>query len=236
MPKARRREEGSPPLSRERIVDAAMQIADEGGLAVLTMRKLALVLGVEAMSIYYYVASRDALVSAMLELVHDQMEVAGSGPDWKAALRSSAMSAHRLLEQHPWASNLIESPARMTGRMRYMNGMLACLRRAGFSLEQTDLAYHTLDAHIVGGALWGVGIAQIARDFAPGPDGNGINGLPQWFRDSLSAGDFPNLVEHIEFHSSPAVAEHDTFEFGLDFILDGLERLPRSSQPEAEPQ
>jgi AcrR family transcriptional regulator len=236
MPKARRREEGNPPLSRARILEAAMQMADEGGLEALTMRKLASVLGVEAMSIYYYVASRDALVSAMLESVHDQMEIAGSGPDWKAALRSSAMSAHHLLEQHPWASNMIESPARMAGRMRYMNAMLACLRRAGFSLAQTDLAYHTLDAHIVGGALWGVGIRQIASEFAPESDGDGVAGLAGWFRDSLSGGEFPYLVEHVDFHMSPEAAQQDTFEFGLEVILDALERLPRAGERLAESQ
>ena len=209
--------ETRPPLSADRVLRAAIALADQGGLEGLSMRKLAQKLGVEPMSIYYYYAKKDELLDGITELVVEEIQLVPLGADWKSALRSSALSAHRALERHPWACGLMMSPSRVRqGRIRYMNSMLGHLRRAGFSTELTDRAYHALDSHIIGSTLWGVGYAVGS---SPSSD------LAAEFLRSLPAGEYPYLVEHVEQHLGLPEAGEITFEFGLDLILEGLGRL-----------
>jgi AcrR family transcriptional regulator len=211
-----------PTLSIERVLRAAIDLADAGGLQSLSMRKLARKLGVEAMSLYYYVSSRDAILDAILDLVVKEIEPAPDGTDWKESLRSTAISAHTVLERHPWACGLMMSPARVrAGRMQYMDSMLGRLRRAGFSAELTDRAYHALDSHIIGSTLWEAGYtdgAQAAEAEAPGESGAA-------FLQALPAGEYRYLAEHVEQHLAMPQAGKTAFEFGLDLILDGLDRI-----------
>ena len=223
MAQARTQEETRIPMSRERVLEAAIALADAGGIESLTMRRLAQELGVEAMTLYYYVANKDEILNGIADLIVGEIELPPSGADWKAAIRKTAISAHQVLLRHPWAANLVLSASGFSqARMQYMNALLGCLREAGFSPEMTDLAYHALESHIMGFTLWVVGmnlgsdedVAALASDF-----------LREFPRDEL-----PHLAEHIEQHMKPRDPDDEgAFAFGLDLLLDGLERLRAAS-------
>jgi AcrR family transcriptional regulator len=205
------------PLSIERVLRTAIRLADERGLESLTMRKLAEALGVEAMSLYYYVARKDDILDGIVDLVVREMDLASEGADWKSAIRRSAISAHEVLERHPWACGLMMSPARVRpGRMRYIDSMLGRLRKAGFSADLTDRAYHALDSHIIGSTLWEVG-------YSFGADG--LEDFATAFVRNLPVDEYPYLAEHVGQHIARPPAGETAFEFGLDLILDGLERI-----------
>ena len=125
--------EARAPLSRERVLRTAMRLADEGGLGSLSMRRLAHELGVEAMSLYYYVPNKDGIFSGLIEMVMSEVEPASAGPgrraDWKAEIRRSASSYHAALQRHPWAHSLMTSPERVSPtQVRYMEALLRSLR------------------------------------------------------------------------------------------------------------
>ena len=148
------------PLSRERVLRAAIELADAEGIGSLTMRRLAQELGVEAMTLYYYVANKDEILAGMVDLVTSQIELPRApGADWKAAIRRTAITEHEILTNHPWAAGLTLSVKQLsTPRLHYMNWILGTLREAGFSAEMTDHAYHALESHIMGFTLWEVGM------------------------------------------------------------------------------
>jgi AcrR family transcriptional regulator len=206
------------PLTRDRVLDAAMQLADEGGIDALTMRKLGQALGVEAMSLYNHVRDKDDLLAGILELVVGEIDVPPRVGEWKPALRRTAISAHDALVRHPWACSLMFSPqAVSTARLRWMEAVLATLREAGFSPELTHHAYHALDSHITGFTMWQVSIPFTADELAT---------VGATFLRELSRGEYPYVAEHAEQHASAKNDADDEgeFEFGLDLILDGLER------------
>jgi AcrR family transcriptional regulator len=210
--------EARPPLSRDRVLRAAIALADAGGIEALSMRKLAQELGVEAMSLYYHVAGKDEILNGIVEIVESDIELPDRGTDWKQALRRTAMSAHDVFEHHPWAASLTLSiTGRRPARWRYMNGILGCLREAGFSAEMTDLAYHALESHIAGYTLWS---SQIQLD------GEHLPSLAADFLSSLPVDELPYVVEHVDQHLKERSPENEgAFAFGLDLILDGLERI-----------
>ena len=147
------------------------------------MRKLAQALGVEAMSLYYHVANKDDIVSGILGLAMEEVELPPDDRDWKEALRASATSVHDVLERHPWAAPVMMSPARVSdARIRWMDAVLGRLRQAGFSANQTHHAYHALDSHITGSTLWQSSYAAAIRD---------TTRTAQDFLDSLPEGAFP---------------------------------------------
>jgi AcrR family transcriptional regulator len=150
------------PLTRERIFDAALRLADEGGIESLSMRKLARELGVEAMSLYNHVANKGDLVDGIVDLVVREIELP-AGEAWDAAIRRCAISAHETFLRHPWACSLVMSPkvdATVGGpRLRYMEWLLGRLREAGLSPELTYSAYHALDSHMLGFTMWQLGHA-----------------------------------------------------------------------------
>jgi AcrR family transcriptional regulator len=203
-------------LSRERVLAAAIELADREGIAALTMRRLAEELGTSAMSAYHHVANKDQLLGHMVDRVVEEMDLADGAGDWKVAIKRTATSAHELLIGHPWATPLLLSgPTVSAPRLRYMDAMLGCLRRAGFSPEQTDLAYHALDSHIMGFTLWLVGISAGLEKL--GPVSNAF--------DLFDADALPYLAEHARQHlREREPGEPGAFEFGLDLILEGLER------------
>ena len=210
-------EEPRIPLSRDRLLRAAIGLADEGGIESLSMRKLGQALGVEAMSLYNHVANKDDILNAIVEIVESEIELPPSGAEWKGALRDTAMSAHDVFQRHPWAAGLVLSAngARPV-RWRYMNAILGCLREAGFSVELTDHAYHSLESHIAGFTLWA---SQLTIDEEALPD------LAETFLSQLPE-DLPYLVEHVHQHlKERSLEDEGTFVFGLDLILNGLERI-----------
>src|SRR5512135_1368374 len=154
------------PLSRDRILRAALALVDEGGLESLTMRKLAQKLGFEAMSLYNYVANKDDVLDGILDLVLDESELPSPIGDWETAIRRSAVSVHEALRRHPWACALLMSARVRPARLRYMDSLLGRLREAGFSAETTYTAYHVLDAHILGFSRWQAGHSYDAAQAA----------------------------------------------------------------------
>jgi AcrR family transcriptional regulator len=219
------------PLSRERVLEAAIRLADEGGIESLTMRKLARALGVEAMSLYNHVAGKGDLVDAIVDLVVDEIELPSAAEDWEAAIRKCAVSAHEVLLRHPWACSLVMSPTNTgilpTSRVRYIEWLLRQLREAGFSPELTYHAYHALDSHILGFTLWQLGHSAAATDIAAGKD------FPDFVATlvaELRAGGYPYLAEHAEQHlAAPNDEGEREFDFGLDLILDGLKNAHGSA-------
>ncbi|MGH2394497.1 MAG: TetR/AcrR family transcriptional regulator C-terminal domain-containing protein [Candidatus Limnocylindria bacterium] len=205
------------PLSRERVLDAAISLADRGGIEALTMRKLALELGVEAMSLYYHVTNKDEILNAIGDMVVRQIDLPVAEEAWKTALRRTAMSAHETLLRHQWAASLLLSSGMVSqARLRYMDAILGTLREAGFSAEMTDRAYHALDSHIMGYTLWVAGMDLGSREDLVALATEFLRELPR---------DLPYLAEHVEQHIKPRSADDEgDFAFGLDLILDGLER------------
>lgn len=207
------------PLNRERVLQAAIALADASGIAGLSMRKLGSALGVEAMSLYHHVANKEEILTGILEMVMAEIELPPPGVGWQDGIRTTAISSHRVLLRHQWACALMMQPGRDTpSRFRWMEAVLRTFREAGFSAKLTHHAYHALDAHITGFTLWIVNLpvstGQELRDMA-------AEVLPQF-----PVAEYPYLVEHINYHlHEPAQDDVSEFEFGLGLILDGLERL-----------
>jgi AcrR family transcriptional regulator len=206
------------PLTREAVLDAAIALADAHGIAALTMRRLAQELGVEAMTLYYHVANKEEILSGIVDRVVGEFELPEPGDAWKAALRRTAVSAHDVLLRHRWAAALMLSSGSVSAsRLRYMEALLRTLRQAGCSATLTDKAYHTLEAHISGFTLW-----QVQMNLDP----ETLPALAEEFKATLPLGEFPFLVEHIEQHfEERAPDDEGAFAFGLDLLLDGLERM-----------
>ena len=207
------------PLSRDRILRAALELADEVGIEAVTMRKLGQTLGFEAMSLYNYVANKDDLLNGIVDLVLAETEPPSPVGDWDKAIRQSAISVHEALQRHPWACNLLMSPPRIRpARLRYMDSLLGRLREAGFSADATYHAYHVLDAHIFGFSLW-----QASHSYTPAETTN----IVAMFERMIPADEYPHLHEHGEQHLGvrPLHQEVSAFELGLDFIIDGLKKI-----------
>jgi AcrR family transcriptional regulator len=204
-------------LTRDRVLRAAIDLADQGGIESLSMRKLAEELGVEAMSIYHYVAKKEDLLAAIVDLVVTEFEVPSGGADWKADIRRSAISAHDVLMRHPWACGLIMSGTGIgLARLRWMESLLRRLREAGLSPNMTHHAYHALDSHIIGSTLWQAGYSAMKL---PADSGKS-------FLETLPGEEFRYLLEHAAEHMSRSKRKDvPEFEFGLDLILDGLEKI-----------
>jgi AcrR family transcriptional regulator len=201
------------PLSRDRILRAALALADEQGIESVTMRKLGRLLGgFEAMSLYNHVANKDDLLDGMLDLVLDECEPPAPDGPWDEAVRASAISIHAALRNHAWATPLMMTGGIRPARLRYMDSLLGRLREAGFSADLTYAVYHVLDGHIFGFALWEIGHTMKAEDAAE---------LASSVLPMLDG--YPYLREHADQHMNEG-AHHDlsAFELGLDLILDGL--------------
>jgi AcrR family transcriptional regulator len=197
-----------------------MKLADRGGFESLTMRRLAKQLGVEAMSLYNHVANKEDLVDGLVDLVFGEIEVPSPGnPDWRAAMRRRAVSVREALNRHRWAVGLMEgrmNPGPAT--LRNHDAMMGCLREAGFPFRAAVHAYSVMDAYIYGFAL-----QERALPFdAPEQTGEVMEAQRATVPDMDA---YPYLVETA---SEMATAGYDyatEFEFGLDLILDGLERF-----------
>ena len=207
-----------PRLSKERVLSAAMAIADRGGLPGLTIRSLAKELGAKPMSVYYYVASKEELLDSLVDVVFEEIELPDPHGDWREEMRRRAISARARLKQHPWAIGLLESrtsPGPAT--LRHHDVVLACLRHAGFSLELTAHAYALIDSYVYGFAL------QEASLPFEGPETVGEVAEP--IMALMATGEYPTMVEMATtYYLQPGYDFADEFEFGLDLILDGLER------------
>ncbi|WP_051713353.1 TetR/AcrR family transcriptional regulator [Spirillospora albida] len=214
------------PLSRRRVLRAAVEIADRDGLGRLTMRGLAQELGVEAMSLYHHVANKGAVVEGVLEVVlgeilraAEEVEAPDPADDWRAALRARVLAAREVLLRHRWAPRALEaSTTTSPAVIAYYDGVVGILRAGGFSY---DLAHHAL--HALGSRA--IGFSQ--ELFEPG----GEEGPAEAPDAAAMAERFPNLAGMVGAiaHDDPDGTlgfcdDRFEFEFGLDLILDGLER------------
>ena len=207
------------PLSRERILRAALTIADEHGIDALSMRKLAQALGYEAMSLYNHVANKDDLLDGLLDVVLEETETPSREEPWDVAIRASAVSVHDALRRHAWAPPLLMSGAHMRpARLAYMDSLLGRLRAAGFDADTTYHAYHVLDGHIFGFSQWETAYSS----YTPGDEVK----MRELFDNIITVEAYPDLREHGLQHFAEGPHRHvSAFEFGLDLILDGLRPL-----------
>lgn len=213
------------PLTRERILNAALELADNSGLDSVSMRKVAQSLGVEAMSLYKYVANKDDLLDGIVELVVAQMSVPSPDTAWREALRARAYAVRKILNCHPWAANLLESRVNIgPTRLRHHDSMFRILRNAGFSIGLSFNSMIALTSYVYG--------------FVILEEGNKLKKIPKDVdvQQMIPPAEYPYIYEMIEFvlesksgnEGIGNSAEADSFadfEFGLNHLFDGLERM-----------
>ena len=206
-----------PVLSRERVIAAAVALADVIGVDALTIRKLAAELDVKPMTLYHYVDNKEAIIDGMVDAVFDEIDLPPADIDWKQAIRRRAASARVVLARHPWAAPLMESrtsPGPAT--LRHHDAVIGCLRAGGFSFEMTAHAYAVIDAFIYGFALQEASLPATAGDEMADLAGAMSAAMPE--------GEYPHLAEFTTEHVlQPGYDFGREFDFGLDLILDGLE-------------
>ncbi|RZU53770.1 TetR family transcriptional regulator [Krasilnikovia cinnamomea] len=220
------------PLTRDAVLRAAVGLADSGGLAALTMRKLGEAVGVEAMSLYTHVAGKEDLLDGMIDVVFSELDLPDAGGDWRGAMRQRAISIRRALTRHRWAIGLMESrtnPGPAT--LRHHDAVLGCLRAGGFTVSLAGHAYSLLDSYIYGFALQERGL--------PFDTPEQTAELAQVMLAQFPADRYPHLAEFTrERVLRPGYDYGEEFTYGLDLILDGLERAASTagSAPPATPE
>lgn len=205
------------PLTRERVLAAAIEIADERGVGAVTMREVASRLGVEAMSLYNHVANKDDILDGMVDQVIAEFDLPTDVTDWREAMRRRAVSARETFECHPWTPVLLDSRVSSgPARLRYYDWVLGTLVEAGFSLEGAVRAFSLLDSYVYG---FGIQQFNIAADDAPTEE------MAEALLAALPAEEYPYLHRMaVHAMNSGYDAEAD-FEFGLEIVLGGLERI-----------
>lgn len=204
-----------PPLSRDRVIDAASRVADASGLAGVSMRSVGRELGVEAMSLYHHVSSKDALLDGLADWVFERVDTPSASGPWRAEMESRAHSARTVLFAHPWGLRLIESrrsPGPAT--LRHHDAVLGCLRASGFSVPLAAHVFSVLDAYVFGFVL-----TEVNLPFQPGD-------AAEDFIKSLGplAEHYPHLAEMIAVQVTGRDYQYgDEFDYGLTLVLDGIE-------------
>jgi AcrR family transcriptional regulator len=205
------------PLSRDRVLEAAIKLADQGGLGSLSMRKLGQELGVEAMALYHHFSNKDEVIDGIVDIVFSEIELPTDGTGWKAAMRRRAISLRDVLLRHRWAINLMES-RRNAGpaNLRHHDAVIGNLRAAGFESGMVARAYSLLDSYIYGFALTKMNLPFDASEE--------VADVAEGMLQRFPVNEYPNLVAMIAEHIQPGYDYGDEFEYGLDLILDGLEK------------
>ena len=214
---------GREPLTRDRILEAALRFVDQHGLPALSMRKLAAELGVEAMSLYNHIANKEDILAGIADLVFAEVEIppAESG-DWTDRTRQVAHAARRALSEHANVVPIILAGGnRGPSYLQIMESTVGTLRGAGFDADMAHHGWHTLQAHVLGYVLQQIAAPMLASSTASGraPAGQDRGGRPVALSD-LPARDFPHIVEIASYLAECQAA--DEFDFGLDVILTGL--------------
>ncbi|TCC00165.1 TetR family transcriptional regulator [Micromonospora zingiberis] len=220
------------PLSRDRILRAAVALADAAGIESLSMRNLAQELGVVPMALYKHVANKDELLDAMIDLVVGEIDPPTPGADWKQDLRRRVLSARQALRRHPWAPLAIETRNMATpALLAYLDSVVGTLRAGGFS---ANLAHHVM--HAMGSRILGFSqeLFDTARD--AGRSGRTTPAPPTAALPPEVAARFPHLAEiaTAASHDDASVVgqgcdDQFEFEFALDLLLDGIERLQQQA-------
>ena len=206
------------PLSSARVLQAAVALADEAGLEAFSMRALAQELGVVPMALYKHVANKEQLLDGMVDIVFSEVELPSGELDWRSAMRRRAMSTRDALKRHGWAIGMMESRHPGPANLRNHNAVMGRLRGAGFSFEMAIHAYSLQDAYIYGFALQerdtGFETADSAGEAA------------RRRAETIGALDsYPHLVEIAAKLPESGYDNAVEFAWGLDLILDGLDRL-----------
>ena len=211
--------QGRLPLSRERVLDAALKLADHGGLEGLSMRKLGQALGVEAMALYYHFANKERVLDGIVDLVFGEIDLPTAGEDWKVAMRRRAISVRDALLRHRWAIGLMESRTNPgPANLRHHDAVIGNLRAAGFDMAMVATAYSLLDSYIYGYAMTKMNL--------PFEDTSDIVELSETMLSPFPPGEYQNLADFITEHAmQPGYDYANEFEYGLDVILDGLQRV-----------
>jgi AcrR family transcriptional regulator len=217
------------PLSRERVLRAAMAIADADRIEALTIRSLAQELGVKPMAIYYHVANKSEILDSIVDLVFAEIELPATGGDWRSEIVRRANSARRVLSHHHWAIGLMESrrsPGAAT--LRHHDAVIGTLRRAGFSVEMTAHAYALLDSYVYGFALQEAALPFQGTSTAAD--------VTEPIMERFHTDQYPHLVEMAtEYILQPGYDFGDEFEVGLGVILDALSRWLPENTPNIQP-
>ena len=202
-------------LSERRIIEAAATVADAGGIRAVSMRSVAKELGVEAMSLYHHVASKDALLDALVDWVFEQIDTPGVDDPWREAMVTRARSARSVLSQHPWALGMLESrPTPGRPLLVHHDRVLGCLMESGFSPVLATHAFSVLDAYVYGFAL-----TEASLPFPPG------DGAEEAYATEVAApaDEYPHIARTFqEVVKDKGFAYAGEFDYGLDLILDGL--------------
>lgn len=216
------------PLTPDRIIDAAVAVADRGGLAQVSMRNVGRELGVEAMSLYHHIDDKEALLDRLADWAFTQIDLPSPDRPWRPAMADRAASARRALVAHPWALGLLES-RRSPGAniLGHHEAVLACLRTNGFSVALAAHAFSVLDAYVFGFVL-----TELNLPFDPG---EGADEFIDSISEALPVEQYPHMVELV----TEQVVGHDyaygnEFQFGLDLILEGLEHHLTTDTPPGE--
>jgi AcrR family transcriptional regulator len=212
------------PLSRELVLDTAVKLVDRGGLESLSMRKLGQELGVEAMALYYHFANKDEVIDGMVDLVFGEIDLPVGGADWKTAMRRRAFSLRDVLLRHRWALGLMESRRKPgPASLRHHDAVIGSLLSAGLDMPTIAHAYSLLDSYIYGFALFAMNLP-----FDPSEE---VAELGRITLRAFPVDAYPNLVAYVSA-TRPGYNYGDEFEYGLDVVLDGLERAAGSSRSE----
>jgi len=209
------------PLSKKQVLQAAIELADSDGIEALSMRKLGDKLHVKAMSLYNHVKDKGDVLDGMMDIVAGKINISADNSHWKSAMHERAVSAHEVLLLHPWAASLIMSrPTQGPEMLKHVDSTLGCLRKAGFSIELSDHAWNTLDSYIYGYTL-----QELNYPFDMGK----VKEVAQSYLPMLSSDEYPSLAELTKHMATSNYKEnfegvHD-FAFGLDLILEGLEKV-----------
>ncbi len=205
-------------LSAERVIDAAVELADRIGTDALTIRKLAETLDVKPMTIYHYVPSKEAILDGMVDQVFAEIKLPPTGQPWRDAILVRCHSMRQVLARHPWAAPLMEG--RTTpgpALLRHHDAVVGCFRRAGFSLELVGHAYAVIDAFLYGFALQETSL--------PATTGDDMAELAGSIMEQMAADRYPYLTEFtVGRVLQPGYDFGDEFEIGINLILDGLAR------------
>jgi AcrR family transcriptional regulator len=206
------------PLSSARVLQAAVALADEAGLQAFSMRGLAQELGVVPMALYKHVANKEELLDGMVDIVFSEIELPSEDLDWRTAMRRRAISTRAALKRHSWAIGMMESRHPGPANLQNHNAVMGCLRTAGFSFKMAIHAYSLQDAYIYGFALQEKDLAFETPDSA----GEGAQRRAQTIG---ALDDYPYLVEIATQLPDSGYDNAVEFAWGLDLILDGLDRL-----------
>ncbi len=207
--------EARPTLTRGAVLEAALVFADHNGVDSLSMRKLARELGFEVMSLYNHIANKKEILDGIVDLVTAEVELVATTGHWASDLAETARSTHRALVRHPWVCGLWYDTGAGEARLAHTEHLLATLRTAGFSVELAHQGLHAINRHVLGFSSEEVNVRLDPDEMSASVDA---------FVASVPEGRYPYLIEHARYHVHSPTDDGD-FDFGLQLILDGLERI-----------